>query len=123
MIYRRQKRDAAKFAPRSSEGIMLGHHLEPGGLFKSVSLVLSLNNLLVEDRLKSTIHRVKEIVGAPGPNAYPLRDTKTAKRERATEDIVEDGILEEFGFELDVETPTMEEIENVGSDRWPSRTR
>ena len=92
VIYRRPKHDAAKFAPRGSEGIMLGHHLEPGGLFKGDYLVLSLDNLLTEDRPKSTIHRVKEVVRAPGPNAYPLRDAKNAKRERAAEDIVEDGI-------------------------------
>ena len=76
-------------------------------------LVLSLDNLLAEDRPKSTIHRVKEIVRAPGANAYPLRDAKTAKRERATEDIVEDGILEELEVEVDVEAPTMEEIEDM----------
>ena len=34
VLYRRPKHDAAKFAPRGSEGIMLGHHLEPSGLFK-----------------------------------------------------------------------------------------
>ena len=113
VIYRRPKHDAAKFAPRGSEGIMLGHHLEPGGLFKGDYLVLSLDNLLVEDRPKSTIHRVKEVVRAPGPNAYPLRDAKNAKRERAAEDIVEDGILEELEVEVDVEAPTMEEIEDM----------
>ena len=76
-------------------------------------LVLSLDNLLVEGSPKSTIHRVKEVVKAPGPNAYPLREAKTAKRERATEDIVEDGILEELEVEEDIEMPTMEEIEEM----------
>ena len=56
---------------------------------------------------------MKEIVRAPGPNAYPLRDAKNAKRERAAEDIVEDGILEELEVEVDVEAPTMEEIEDM----------
>ena len=34
VIYQRPKHDAVKFAPRGSEGIMLGHHLEPGSFFK-----------------------------------------------------------------------------------------
>ena len=41
-------------------------------------------------------------------------------RKLRTEDVVEDGILEELEVEEDVEMPTMEEIED---DRWPSRTR
>ena len=69
VIYRRPKQDTAKFAPSGSEGIRLGHHLEPSGLFKSDYLVLSLDNLLVEDRAKSSLHCVKEIVRAPEPNA------------------------------------------------------
>ena len=85
VIYRRPKHDAAKFAPRGSEGIVLGHNLEPGGLFKGDDyLVLGLDNLLIEGGPKSTIHRVKEVVRAPCPNAYPLREAKIAKRERTT---------------------------------------
>ena len=92
---------------------MLGHYLEPSGLFKIDYLVLSFDSFSVEDRPKFIIHRVNEIVKAPWPNAYPLRDVKTAKRERATEDIVEDGMFEEFEVEVDVEAPTMEEIEDM----------
>ena len=51
---------------------------------------------------------------APGPNTYPLSEAKVAKWERATEDIVEDGILGEFEVEEDVEIPTVEEIEDMG---------
>ena len=92
---------------------MLDYHLEPDGFFKSDYLVLNLDNLLIEDRPKSTIHTVKEIVRAPDSNTYPQRDAKKAKRERATEDIVENGILEELEVEEDFEMPTMEEIENM----------
>ena len=35
------------------------------------------------------------------------------ERERPTEDIVEDGILEELEAEVDVEMPTVEEIEDM----------
>ena len=113
VIYRRPKHDAAKFAPRGSEGIMLGHHLGPGGLFKGDYLVLKNDNLLIEGNPKSTIHRLREVVRAPGPNTYPLREAKIAKRERATEDIVEDGILEELEVAEDVDMPTMEGIEDM----------
>ena len=113
VLYRRPKHDAAKFAPRGSEGIMLGHHLEPGGLFKGDYLVLNIDNLLIEGNPKSTIHRMKEVVKAPGPNTYPLREAKAAKWEKASEDIVEDGILEELQVEEDVEMPTVEEIEDM----------
>ena len=113
VVYRRTKHDAAKFAPRGSEGIMLGHHLEPGGLFKGDYLVLNTDNLFIKGNPNSTIHRVKEVVKAPGPNTYPLREAKIAKRERATEDVVEDGTLEELEVEEDVEMPTMEEIEDM----------
>ena len=70
VIYRRPKHDAAKFAPRGSEGIMLGHHLEPGGLFKGDYLVVNIDNFLIEGNPKSTIHRVMEVVRARGPNTY-----------------------------------------------------
>ena len=70
VIYPRPKHDAAKFAPRGSEGIMLGHHLEPGGFFKGDYLVLNIDNLLTEGNPKSTIHTVKEVVKALGPNTY-----------------------------------------------------
>ena len=113
VLYWRPKHDAAKFAPRGSEGIMLGHHLEPGGLFKGDYLVSNIDNLLIEGNPKSTIHRVKEAVRAPGPNTYPLREAKAAKWEKATEDIVEDGILETLEEEEDVELPTAEEIEDM----------
>ena len=100
-------------ADRKASSWALAHHLEPGGMFKGDYLILSLDNLLNEDNPKSTIHRVKGVVRAPGPNSYPLRKARTAKRERATEDIVEDGILEELEMEEDVEMPTMEEIEDM----------
>ena len=61
---------------------MLGHHLEPSGLFKGDYLVLSLDNLLVEDRPKSTIHRVKEIVRAPGPPAARREDRQARESYR-----------------------------------------
>ena len=112
VIYRRPKNDAAKFAPSGSDGIMLGHHFEPDVLFKGDCLVLSLDNLFVEERPKSTIHRVKEVVRALAPNTYPRRDAKNAKRERAAKNIVEDGIHKEPELEVDVEAPTME-IENM----------
>ena len=44
---------------------------------------------------------------------YPLREAKIAKQERATEDVVKDGILEELEVEEDIEMPTMEEIEDM----------
>ena len=113
VIYRRPKHDAAKFAPRGSEGIKRGHHLEPGDLFKGANLVLSLDNLLIEGGPNSTIHRVKEGLRAHGLNIYPLREAKIAKREGTTEDIVEDGILEELEVEVDVEMPTIEKIEDM----------
>ena len=53
VLYRRPRHDAAKFAPRGSEGIFLGHHLEPGGMFKGDYLILSLDNLLNEDNPES----------------------------------------------------------------------
>ena len=83
VLYRRPKHDAAKFAPRGSEGIMLGHHLEPGGIFKGDYLVLNIDNL-IGTPARSTIHRVKEVVRAPGPNEYPLREAQRAKRDRDT---------------------------------------
>ena len=92
---------------------MPGHNLEPSRLFKIDYLVLKLDKFLVEDRAKSTIHRVKEIVSAPGPNAYPLRDVKTALRERPTNNVVDNDILKEFKVDMDVEAPTMEEIEDM----------
>ena len=113
VIRRRPKHDAAKFAPRGSEGIMLGRHLEPGGLLKGDYLVLNIDNLSIEGNPKSTIHRMKEVVRAPGPNTYPLNEARIAKRKKATEDTVEDGILEELEVEEDVEMPTMEEIEDM----------
>ena len=112
VLYRRPKHDAAKFAPRGSEGIMLGHHLEPGGIFKGDYLVLNIDNL-IGTPARSTIHRVKEVVRAPGPNEYPLREAQRAKRDRDTADIVEDGILETLEEEEDVEMPTAEEIEDM----------
>ena len=74
---------------------------------------LNIDNLLIECNPKSNIHKVKEVVGSPGPNTYPLREAKIAKRERATEDVVEDGTLEELEVEEDVEMPTTEEIEDM----------
>ena len=56
---------------------------------------------------------MREVVRAPGPNTYPLRDAKAAKREKATEDIVEGGILEKLELEENVEMPTTEEIEDI----------
>ena len=111
-MYRRPKHDAAKFAPRGSEGIMLGHHLEPGGFFKGDYLVLNIDNL-VSVPSRSTIYRVMEVARAPGPNEYPLRDVLREKRARDMADIVEDGILETLGEEEDVEQQTLEEIEDM----------
>ena len=69
VLYRRPKHDAAKFAPRGSEGIMLVRHLEPGGFFKGDYLVLNIDNL-VSVPARSITHRIKEVARAPGPNEY-----------------------------------------------------
>ena len=76
-------------------------------------LVLNIDNFVIEGNSKFTVHRVREVVRAPGPNIYPLREAKVAKRERAIEDVVGDGIFEELEVEGDVEMPTMEEIDDM----------
>ena len=91
---------------------MLGHYLEPGGFFKGDYLGLNIDNL-VSVPARSTIHRVRQVARAPGPNEYPLRGALREKRACDTADIVEDGILETLEEEEDVEQPTLEEIEDM----------
>ena len=98
---------------------MLGHHPEPDGFFKGDYLASNIDNPLIEGNPKSTIHRVTEVVRAP-LNTYPLREAKIAKRERATEDVVEDGTLEELEVEKEVEMPTTENIEDPHARSGPA---
>ena len=75
-------------------------------ILRRVGFIILRENWFPHQRVsvpaRSTIHRIKEIARAPGPNEYPLRDAQREKRAWDTADIVENGIFETFEEDGDV---------------------
>ena len=71
VIYRRPKHDAAKFVPKGSEGIMLCHHLEPGGFFKG-DYVHGLEHRQPFHRGQPEVHHPQSEGGREGPRPQHL---------------------------------------------------
>ena len=112
-------RDQRKFTNRGSDGIFVGWHLQPGGVYRGDMLVIDVDELAeAPSGTKPRVYRVKEVrVPAIGAT-FPLRVAQLEARQRMLVDKVE--FVDDPEAPEDIGEEEEDEAEVQGDEEPPS---